>query len=442
MREFDRPLAVRMKTVVEHRWFLPATMALALALRLAFALLLPQQPHSDGTFYFNRARDLAAGLGYRDEGLPTAYWPVGYPGLLAGAMLLFGPTMLAPLAVNLLATAATLPLVAWFGHAVAGSTVAGRLAALLYAIYPAHIAYAGAPLSEVPSTAVAMAAFALLIAGRHGGWRMIAAGLLFGAATLMRTQMLLFPIGALFLTWLAFRDFGARRAAGSLFLLYVGIAAVTVPWSLRNHAVLGTRALSTNGGVALYTGASPRATGDFYEIDKATYAATGVPFSSRIADQVALDRGFKDAAVGWIADNPGRYAALGFKKVALVWLKDSDAFWGVGLSHRDKPAVLLALKAGNQAWYVLLLALAVPCALATVRAVFRGDPDRRRLVCLWAMPIFVVLTAFVFTGQIRYHFPAMPFLVVAAAWTLARVAGGAGRASPARPLRSEATVAI
>jgi hypothetical protein len=36
------------------------------------------------------------------------------------------------------------------------------------------------------------------------------------------------------------------------------------------------------------------------------------------------------------------------------------------------------------------------------------------------MPLFVTLLAFFFTGQVRYHYPAMPFVIVAAALTLAR----------------------
>ena len=35
------------------------------------------------------------------------------------------------------------------------------------------------------------------------------------------------------------------------------------------------------------------------------------------------------------------------------------------------------------------------------------------------MPLFVSLLGFFFTGQVRYHYPAMPFVIVAAGWTVA-----------------------
>ena len=53
------------------------------------------------------------------------------------------------------------------------------------------------------------------------------------------------------------------------------------------------------------------------------------------------------------------------------------------------------------------------------RSVIRRDWQRAPLALLGCMPAFVTLTAFGFTGQIRFHFPAMPFIAAAAGIALA-----------------------
>ena len=63
---------------LDHRCFVPACLLLFGALRLALILGAPVAPESDAAWYYHRA----AGEGYQHDGTPTAYWPVGYPGVL------------------------------------------------------------------------------------------------------------------------------------------------------------------------------------------------------------------------------------------------------------------------------------------------------------------------------------------------------------------------
>jgi hypothetical protein len=83
---------------------------------------------------------------------------------------------------------------------------------------------------------------------------------------------------------------------------------------------------------------------------------------------------------------------------------------------------LTAAQWANQLFYVGLLALSLFCFIAAAGAVLRRGDRLKPLALLFCMPVFVTILAFVFTGQIRYHFPAMPFLAVAAAWTLVHFA--------------------
>jgi 4-amino-4-deoxy-L-arabinose transferase-like glycosyltransferase len=412
------------RAFAERRWVVPALFALALGLRLFLILAFPQHPASDGAFYFDRALGLARGEGYSENGHPTAFWPVGYPALLAATLLLFGPSLLGPMLLNLAASAAILWLVLWFGRRVVGGELTARIAALLYALYPAHVAYTGAVMSETAYTALAMAAFALLVAAGRDPRRLLLSGLLFGIATLVRPQTLLFPAGAIVAILLTSPSFEWRDAARKMLIVYFALAAIVLPWSLRNEKMLGDFVLvSTNGGVSLLTGANDQATGDHFDWqDGPLWRASGIPYTQRIVRQVALDRRFKAMATSWIRAHPGRWAALGLKKMAFLWRKDSDGFWMLEYSYPGAGAGIAVAQWANQFYYVGLLLLAAFCFAAATRAMLQTrDEARMRLGLLLCMPIFSTLLAFVFTGQVRYHYPAMPFVIVAAGWTLSLI---------------------
>ncbi|MDO7842477.1 glycosyltransferase family 39 protein [Sphingomonas immobilis] len=431
----------RIARVEQARWGLPAIVAVALAVRLALALALPQQPISDGLWYMDHAAEMARGLGYQEAGYVTAFWPVGYPAVLAAAMSLLGPTLSAAILLNLIATAAIVLLIVRIGAQLGLDGLATRIAAALYALYPAHIVYAGQPVSETVATAVAMAAFALLIGARGRRWGSLAAGLLFGIATLMRPQMMFFPAGMLVAMALTLRDFGWRGALRAALPLYLALAAVVTPWSLRNAAELGAAVpVSTNGGIALYYGANDRATGDWYAWERTpVWDATGVgiPYKQHIVEQVELDRRFKALAVDWIKRNPGRWTALGFRKMALLWERDSDAFWALDIGYPALATPIAAVRVFNQLCYFAILALGLSALGVALPALWRRE-RLAPLLMLACMPAFATLTAFAFTGQGRYHYPAMPFLFVAAGWTLAALLRWWAARSPAPLLRATA----
>jgi 4-amino-4-deoxy-L-arabinose transferase-like glycosyltransferase len=408
-----------LRDFVERRWILPAIFAIALCLRVTLIVLLPQAPYSDGAFYFDRAAGLVDGLGYSENGYPTAYWPIGYPALLAGTMMLFGKSLLGPMLLNLASAMAILALIWWFARRIGGE-LAGRTAALLYAVYPAHIAYTGAVLSETSYTAVAMAAFALLVAGRHDWRRLLLAGLLFGLATLMRPQTMLFPVGALVALFVVYREFRWRDALIAGLIVHIALFATVLPWSLRNQRVMGEFVLvSTNGGSSLLTGANDQATGDHFDWEQSPlWAASGIPNDQKIARQVELDRKFGAMARSWILANPGRYLALGPKKLVLLWRKDSDGFWMLQYSHPDKSALLRLMQWANQFYFIALLGLAAFAFWRAARAVLGTGGEEKALGLLLCMPLFVSLLGFFFTGQVRYHYPAMPFVIIAAGWTI------------------------
>ncbi|MEG3175118.1 glycosyltransferase family 39 protein [Sphingomonas sp. RB3P16] len=417
-----RSLGERIALFETARWVVPAIIALALVLRLAMLLLLPQVASSDGEWYMVRAAEMARGMGYQEAGHPTAFWPVGYPALLAVSMMLFGPGLFGPLLLNLLSVAGILGALLGLGRVLGAGPLATRIALLLYALYPAHIAYTGQPASETASTALAMVALLVLIAGRKRSRMLVAAGLLFGLATLMRAQMMLFPIGVIIALLIVYRDFRWRDALRAAVLVNLALAAVVLPWSLRNVQQMGAFVpVSTNGGVSLFYGANDRATGDWFAWERTPYwdEVVGIPYSERVEQQVELDRRFKARATEWIKAHPARWTLLGFRKMALLWVKDSDGFWSLDKTYPDHATMWRAVQGVDQLYYMALVGLGLVALGVAVRERVRGRMAQAPLLLLGCMPAFATLTAFGFTGQTRYHYPAMPFLILAAGWTVA-----------------------
>jgi 4-amino-4-deoxy-L-arabinose transferase-like glycosyltransferase len=389
---------------------------LALALRAAFLLAVPITPDSDAAWYLLRAQEMAAGMGYQERGHPTAFWPVGYPAVLAGTIWITGSTQLGPLLLNLLAAGMTTALIGMIASSLGALRPAVLAAMLLYAVYPAHIVYSGVLAAETTSTAVLMAGVAVLVAGRARSLAMLAAGLILGLATLMRPQSMLIPLAVISMMWLAMPAFGWRRAVGALILATLGMAMVVAPWTLRNHARLGAPVLvSTNGGIALQAGANDLADGGYFQVEKSPlWRQTGLPFDQRVERQVEMDARLKQMATRWIAEHPWEWAMLGVRKVALLWTKDTDAFWALHASDPDRAALWRAAQAVNQLFYWSILFLSAIGFAPSLIALWRRLPDRSAMPVALAVPILTTALAFVFTGQTRYHYPAMPFLMIGA----------------------------
>ncbi|RSY88709.1 hypothetical protein DAH66_04470 [Sphingomonas koreensis] len=418
---------VRSRQAVNHFTtsprIVPAIFAVALTLRILSVVFLPIEPDSDALWYLLRAGEMAEGGGYQESGHPTAFWPVGYPALLAASMTIFGPSLFGPILLNLAAVALKLWLILWFSRRLELGEAIGRGAALLYALYPSHIVYVGTAASEVTATAITMAAMALLLAARGRIGLSLFAGLVFGVATLTRPQTLLFAPLLIALMWLTLRSYGWRRALVSGVACYGALMLVVLPWTARNAMVLGAPVLvSTNGGVALQAGANRLADGGYFQVEKsALWQDTGIDFRRRVQDQVEMDRRLKAMAIDWIKANPADWFLLGFRKIAALWGKDSDAFWSLDASHAQWKPVWTGVKAANQLYYLGLLALGALALSIGARAAWRRDMRVAPLLIVGAMPFFCTALAFGFTGQTRYHFPAMPFMCIAAAYAIARL---------------------
>ncbi|WP_020679713.1 glycosyltransferase family 39 protein [Marinobacterium rhizophilum] len=408
------------RALVLHPLFIPLCISLGLLIRISIAVFIPIEPMSDAAWYITRAQELTAGIGYQESGHPTAYWPVGWPAILAGGFWILKSVPLTILVLNSLSAAIVMWLVFEIGRITTGSEMVARLALLAYALYPNHIAYTGAANTETVYAALSMVAFVLLIKGRNRIPLLIVSGCAFGIATLVKPQTLAFPFGAVIALTLVYKDYSWWSAIRAGIVVYIVLLLVVLPWSFRNKEMLGEFFLvSTNGGVALLLGANDQVTGDHFDYQYTpVFKQLGIPWQDRVSRQVELNRRQKDAALEWINTNTLSWLSWMPRKVLILWTKDTDGFWSFDKSYPESIFAIRVIQIINQIYYVLVLWLSLVCIYVAGKALIARDEKLMRLGLLFCMPVFVSLLAAVFTGQIRYHYPAMPYLMISASWTL------------------------
>ncbi|WP_264420682.1 glycosyltransferase family 39 protein [Novosphingobium sp. KCTC 2891] len=402
---------------------LPLAFALLVGLR-ALAILLDVTPTSDADFYYSRAVSLALGHGYlANDGHATAYWPPGWPMALSVAFRALGASTIVVGLLNLAGAALSGWLLLDLGRKVTGSEPAARAALLAYAVYPNAVLYVPLALTEVFYTALLLGGCWLMVARSGWGWTVLA-GVVFGLATLVKAQTLVVVPLVLAIALLR-QPAPLRRIPGlaAQGFAVLAVAALTVaPWTIRNHRELGAWvAVSTNGGITLLTGNNDSARGTFTPDDPAVKALD----ARRDLDELAYDAEARRLGTAWIREHPARFAALMPRKLLRLWGPDGEGVWAyeTGARHYHAGAFLM-LRLANQAFYVAVLALAalaVPLTLAARRRAGLNPID------WWLLPYGIALypsaIAMVFSGQSRFHFPAMPFLCMAAAAGLVALLG-------------------
>jgi len=346
--------------------------AVALAARLAVvawaASAIP--PTADGTYYHRVATRIAEGHGYTwlwPDGAVThaAHYPVGYPGMIAGAYALLGPRPVWAMLLNALLGAAA----AWGVWELVGVSIGRRLAlaaALAVALHPALVPYTAALMTEGVTTAllVVAAAFAVRARGRASGWRWLAAcGLAMGLATLVRPQSIaLAPVlGALSLAG----DAALRPRLGRAAAVLALALAVCAPWTARNCVRMDRCALvSVNGGWNLAIG-TQTVDGAWKEIV--------VPEACReVFAEAAKDRCFGDAALGVIAAAPGAYLARAPAKLRATFDYFGAAPWYLHAANPERFPYRAKVALGAVETLVSRLLLA-----AALVAVMRWEGRRR-----------------------------------------------------------------
>lgn len=396
-------------------------LALALTMRLALVWWLDPQPAWDGVVYVRAAEQLAAGEGYTirilDPANPpvaTAFYPVGYPALLAVARLA-GGGLAADRALTALWSALLVPLAFAYARRAFGARAA-RYATWSCALWPGAIISSATWLVEpVFALASGLALLPVLYARRSQSWSALArCGALLGVAAYVRPNALVLAalVGVLVGASRAARGAGARKlavhAAIGLAIALGSACLPLTPWIVRNQLRMGSPvAISTNGGVNLLVGS----------LEDGAYERLPKPQPCRRdgLTEVQRDACFTREALGVIRRDPSAWLARGLLKTAHTFGHESAPAQSVieGKAWRSDDARALWLLGLCRIGWLALLPCAVLGGAALVARARRARAHRPAIAVLTPV-VALVLVHGVFLAGDRYHGALVPMLAALA----------------------------
>lgn len=428
-----------------RRLFIGAVVIGAL-LRVLWVIWATRTPTGlrDPAEYLRIASDFGHGVMPRFGGLDhSAYWPPGYPALLAPFVAVadrtgwISPAFVAAL-VNAAAGTATIVLTGVLAEHWMGIR-ARPVAAWLVAICPALVFWTATAHTETVFTAMLLGVIVLCTRAAADGSlrRWVLAGLLLGAAFLVRSPAVI----ALVIPALTIRARrgswrGAARATG---LVAATAALVLVPWMIRNGIQVGvwTPASTNNAGAACFGHHDdaqgrwePGALTERVQID----CFGGSPFADRRllplygSEGVSLPPGqdwgepdeprwYRDSMIGaveWALGHPTEEARLSARKLWATWGDEGPVVDGArnyaepGWAGRWHDP--LGVAADLWLWIVGGLALV---GLVLV-------PGCRRASPIWAPIALLTLAIVGGVAEPHYRYPVEPLLAVLAAGLLCR----------------------
>ena len=205
--------------------------------------LAPTYSISFGDLYDGIAKNLDQGNGYRvDPAMGnTMLREPAYPLLLAVVFKLGGyGIQQARVACVLLALGTALILLR-LTRKITGDPMTALAAVVLFLLYPGTLVAEARAGIEIPSVfAVALFILVLYRAVEKGClWRYWAAGLLLGAAVLVRSQILLFPLPLLVYLLVVARGWAERgKIVARIAVLALGALVIMSPWIIRNYILV------------------------------------------------------------------------------------------------------------------------------------------------------------------------------------------------------------
>ena len=374
--------------------FMLLLMIIAFVGRLLYVFTL-----ESGLFYFDdslqwnqMALNIMAGKGVIIDTAPTAYRMPLYSFFLAGIYKIFGAGNL--FAVRVI-QAVISALTCFFVYLITVTVFAedehaqktGKTAAVISAFYPFFIYYCGAVLTETLYIFL-LCLFIWLIIRRRYVW----ASFMLGAAILCRAEISGFLIFLLIGFFILMK---ARDALGTFVVVFALVCAVLSPWAARNYMIFNTFVpLSTIGGWTFWEGNNPQNT-------------TGGPChyfpDTTGMDEVQRDKYLRNETLKVIREDPGRFAALCWSKF--------KRFWNIKLNTED------ARYASSRNNLLSIFSFG-PILVLSISGFVLSFWNRKNLIFIYFLILYVMLTNLVFVSSLRYRLPIEPYLIVFAGYSI------------------------
>ncbi len=398
----------------------------ALFLRMGLSILVPVRPVWDGVIYARSADFIAHGRGFtrtaidpREPAEATAFYPVGFPAMLAPLRWFGGRNL--DLAAQSCAGALLVVIAGLIGRRAAGPRI-GRRAAWLVALWPGGVLLSASWMSE-PFFSLFVGA-ASLVAVYTRRRKTLASSVLIsvilGLGALVRPTAI--PMLIAYVAGLAFyQTLREPRLLRRSYVLAMHLAimwtfafVMMLPWSIRNAISLdATTLVSTNGGANLLVGTSNE--GSFARIPEELDCSSALP-------EVARDRCRAEVAFDRIRNAPLAWLARGVLKLVHTFGHESAPAqaWGRAIVVDDATRETMSLwaLAIDRAWWLVFLSASIAGAVVLIQ--------RRAMsslhVALFAPIAALAVLHFVTLGGDRYHAPVVVPMAVLAALSVRAVA--------------------
>lgn len=286
------------------------------------------------------------------------------------------------------------------------------IAGLLAAGYWPFLFYGGELLATTLVIFVELLLVILLLRGKETGfsWPIaVGAGLLLGLLAVARSNLLLLLPVALGWIYLNAREApsGWRRPLLAFSLAFV---VALSPFLVRNYMVQG-HPLPFQGGWSFYMGNNPEADGTPYARQGLTWQRLELlPLQQGIADPAAKGSFYIEEGLKFIREQPIDYLSLLYRKFRLFW----HAF------EIPVSADMRYYEAHSLLSRILVIGFGVVAPLALVGMGW-GWNRRRDLFLLYGFVLAYLVSGLLFSVCARYRLPAVPFLMIFAAFGLREI---------------------
>jgi len=396
------------------RWALGGLLAAAFLLRFLLVLSLRDAPYFhdpivDGAAYDRRAHEIATRSFWGDRAF---YQDPLYPYGLGIFYAVFGRDLLWARIVQ--AAIGTLGLWMLFEGIRRRIDLPTAFAALAMGAFAKTLAFYDTAILKDFLGVLALEA-CVFFWGLDRRWKWLAFGAALGLGTLVRGNLLLLALAAA--AFLAFRR--DWKPAGAVLL---GSLACILPVTIRNAAVSGDFVLTTAQlGPNLYTGNHPENTTGRYvpppfleagatEFEERDFRAEAERRAGRKLKASELDAFWRNEALRYVASHPGTFLVVTGKRLLML------------LNAREIPDDLDPSFMARFSWVLRLPLFTFGLFLAPLAAagLYLSWTERARfgiLAVLLGAYLFSILFFFVFA---RYRLPAVPLLLVFAAYAVTR----------------------
>jgi 4-amino-4-deoxy-L-arabinose transferase-like glycosyltransferase len=303
----------------------------------------------------------------------------------------------------------------WLIYALAwelfGDRIVSLFAATGAALYPYFIFYSIAGVTETLFIALLMAAF---LAWYRGAFAVGAVFAVLGILTRPSIELLV-PILVGYFAFVIHRC-DIRSTARHVLVYGLVYVALMAPWWLHNYAAYGSFVrLNLQSGFVLYSGNNP--------MNHSGGGIDGVDLDNHrfddISDPAARDRAFRDAALTYIKEHPGRFVELAWLKFVRFWQP-----WPYAQEYKSSFYVVVSILSYGPILLLSLLYLRL-----------WGRQDLRKIGPVLIFTVYLTAVHCVLIGSIRYRLPIEPFLIIFASVALRRLLASAWKFAPAATVK-------